>query len=313
MPRPDGTRRSVLRAGLLAAAAGAAGCAYRSIPGFDYAPPAFMLARPGLPGRIVLLATVHAGLSRFYPLPEPIERAFGEATRLIVEIDTSSRSAEIRTAATARALLPDGATLDTVLQPDTLRALRRALHQQPWELRALRRLQPWALAMLLPDADDERFGADPRDGVELNLIRRARARGLPIVEMETAEVQVAAFAGGPIDEQDAALALRLAHRDAQSRTYVRIVDAWRRGDLDALAALKDFAYPPQAPLGALRRRLFADRDEAMADTLAAALAETGRALALVGALHLAGPDALQHALERRGVVSQRFGSTARPG
>jgi uncharacterized protein YbaP (TraB family) len=303
----------VLRAGLLAAAAATAGCAYRSIPGFHYAPPAFVLARPGRPGHIVLLATVHAGLSRFYPLPEPIERAFDEATRLIVEIDTDGRSAEIRAAATARALLPDGATLDTVLRPDTLRALRRTLHQQPWTLRALRRLQPWALALLLPDPDDERFGADPRDGVELHLIRRARARGLPIVEMETAEAQVAAFAGGPLDEQDAALALRLAHREAQSRTYVRIVDAWRRGDLEALAALKEFAYPTQAPLAALRRRLFADRDEAMADTLAAALAEPGRALALVGALHLAGPDALQHALERRGVVPKRFGSTARPG
>ncbi len=303
----------MLRAGLLAVAAATAGCAYRSIPGFDYAPPAFVLARPGLPGRVVLLATVHAGLARFYPLPEPIERAFDAATRLIVEIDTEGRSAEIRAAATARALLPDGATLDTVLRPETLRALRRVLHQQPWTLRGLRRLQPWALALLLPDPDDERFGADPRDGVELHLIRRARARGLPIVEMETAEVQVAAFAGGPIDEQDAALALRLGHREAQSRTYVRIVDAWRRGDLEALGALKDFAYPPQAPLATLRRRLFADRDAGLADALADALEAPGPALALVGALHLAGPDALQQALERRGVVLQRLGAPAGPG
>jgi hypothetical protein len=298
---------------VLAAATLAAGCAYRSLPGFTYAPPAFVLSRPGAPGRIVLLGTVHAGLSRFYPLPEPIEQAFDEARRLIVEIDTEGRATEIRAAAGARALLPAGATLATVLRPETLRALRRTLHQQPWTLHELQRLQPWALALLLPDADDQRFGADPRDGVELHLIRRARARGLPIVEMETAEAQVAAFAGGPLDEQDAALALRLAHRDAQSRTYVRIVDAWRRGDLAELAALKDFAYPPEGTLGALRTRLFADRDAAMADALAGALYEPGPGMALVGALHLAGPDALQQALTRRGVDVRRLAAALRPG
>ncbi|RPH44278.1 MAG: TraB/GumN family protein [Burkholderiales bacterium] len=305
---PCAPRRALLRGALLAAAA-TAGCAYRSLPGFEYAPPAFELARPEAPGRIVLLATVHAGLARFYPLPEPLERAFGEATRLIVEIDTDGRRAEIRAAATARALLPEGATLANVLRPETLRALRRALHQQPWTLGELQRLQPWALALLLPDPDDLHFGADPRDGVELHLIRRARARALPIVEMETAEAQVAAFAGGSLAEQDAALALRLAHRDAQSGTYVRIVDAWRRGDLAELAALKDFAYPPEGPLAALRTRLFADRDAAMAEVLDRALDEPGRAMALVGALHLAGPDALQHALVRRGVGVRRLAAT----
>jgi uncharacterized protein YbaP (TraB family) len=298
---------------VLAAATLAAGCAYRSLPGFTYAPPAFALSRPGAPGRIVLLGTVHAGLSRFYPLPESIEQAFDAARRLIVEIDTDGRATEIRAAATARALLPAGATLATVLRPETLRALRRTLHQQPWTLRELQRLQPWALALLLPDADDQRFGADARDGVELHLIRRARARGLPIVEMETAEAQVAAFAGGPLDEQDAALALRLAHRDAQSRTYVRIVDAWRRGDLAELAALKDFAYPPEGALAALRTRLFADRDAAMTDALAGALDEPGPGMALVGALHLAGPDALQQALTRRGIDVQRLAEALRPG
>jgi MurNAc alpha-1-phosphate uridylyltransferase len=47
--------------------------------------------------------------------------------------------------------------------------------------------------------------------------------------------------------------------------------------------------------------------------LADALEAPGPALALVGALHLAGPDALQHALERRGVVLQRLGAASGPG
>jgi uncharacterized protein YbaP (TraB family) len=300
-----GTRRALLRAAALAAALPAASCAYRSIPGWTYAPPAFRLNRDGAPGELLLLGSVHAGLERFYPLPDAIERAFAGSRRLIVEIDTVARRGEVRAAGAARALLPDGATLSDVLQPSTRRALRSAFHDRPWELRALQRLQPWALALLLPDSDDARLGADPREGVEQHLVRRARARGMAVIELESADAQVRAFAGGTLAEQDAALALRLAQRDAHARTYVRIVDAWRRGDLDALAALKDFAFPPAGPLAPLRHRLFAERDAALAERLSEALDDPAPGIATVGTLHLAGPDALQHALAARGVVATR--------
>jgi uncharacterized protein YbaP (TraB family) len=266
-----------------------------------YSPPMLALERAGAPGRIALLGTVHAGLPRFYPLPDEVERAFGAARRLLVEVDVDAQAAAIRAVGIELALLPDGATLEATLRPRTLRALRDAYRDRPWALQSMRRLQPWALALQLPDLDDERMGVDPRDGLERHLVARARARGLPVLELERADAQVRAFAGGSLDEQDAALALRLEHRAAHARTFRRIVDAWRTGDLEALAALKDFAFPPAGPLAGLRRRLFAERDEGLADALSAALGTPEPAMALVGALHLAGPDALQHALARRGV------------
>ncbi len=249
----------------------------------------------------MLLGTVHAGLRRFYPLPDPVEREFAAARRLLVEIDTPARAEEIRAAARGYALLPEGTTLQDLLRPETMGALRRAFHGKPWALREVQRLQPWALALLLPNADDIVLDADPRDGVDLHLIRRARTRGLPVIELETPAAQVRAFAGGPLAEQEAALALRLAQRESWDRSFVRIVDAWRSGDLIALAALKDHAYPPVGPLADLRRRLFAERDAAIAVRLADALEDPVPGLATIGTLHLAGPDALQIELERLGV------------
>jgi len=249
----------------------------------------------------VLLGTVHAGLQRFYPLPDPVERAFAGARRLLVEIDVPAQAAAIRAAARDYALLPEGMTLDDLLQPETKRALRRAFHGRPWALRDVQRLQPWALALLLPNADDVVLDADPRDGVDLHLIRRARARGLPVIELEAPQAQLRAFAGGPLVEQEAALALRLAQRESWDRSFVLIVDAWRSGDLAALAVLKDHAYPPVGPLADLRRRLFAERDARIAARLADALEDPAPGFATVGALHLAGPDALQVELQRLGV------------
>ncbi len=261
----------------------------------------FVLTRPDAPGRICLLGSVHAGLRRFYPLPMSVEQAFGQAGRLLVELDTVERADLIRSEAAAVSLLPADGALDRLLMPETLEALREAFHARPWALRSVQRLQPWALALLLPNEDDLRLDTDPHDGVDLHLIRRARARKLPIVELETVAEQLRAFAGGSLAEQETALARRLAQRRSWDRSYVRIVDAWRRGDLVALAALKDHAYPPDGPLAGLRERLFTERDAAIADRLAAALDDPTPGFATLGTLHLAGPDAIQHALAQRGV------------
>lgn len=268
-----------------------------------YAPPMLELAREGAPGRALLLGTVHAGLPRFYPLPPQVERAFAVARNLLVEIDTDAQADAIRMAGVELGVLPDGETLATVLRPSTMRALRDAYRDRPWDLHAMRRLRPWALALHLPDLDDERMGAESRDGLERHLIGRARTRPIPVIELERADAQVRAFAGGTPDEQDAMLALRLEQRGAHARSFGRIVDAWRLGDLDRLAELKDLAFPPEGRLAPLRRRLFAERDEGLADGLAAALEAPRTSMALVGVLHLAGPDALQHALARRGIAA----------
>jgi uncharacterized protein YbaP (TraB family) len=288
----------------LAAALGlsVAGCAYRSIPGWRYQPPMFELSRPDAPGRITLLGSVHAGLRRFYPLPEPVEAAFHGATRLLVELDARAQSDAIRSATSASALLPDGTTIDQVLRAPTMAALTRALQADPWALRRLMHLRPWAMALLLPNADDVSMLVDGGDGIDIHLIERSRRRGLPVVELESPTAQIAAFAGGSPEEEDAVLALRLAQRSSWDRTYSEIIDAWRRGDMTALAALKDRAFPASADMAGLRRRLFGERDQAMAVRLRDELDQPAPGLAVIGVLHLAGPDAITGILSTLGVT-----------
>jgi len=288
----------------LAAALGlsAAGCAYRSIPGWRYQPPMFSLSRTDAPGRITLLGSVHAGLTRFYPLPDPVEAAFDGAARLLVELDTRVQSDAIRSATAAAALLPDGATIDQVLPAPTMAALTLAFQADPEALRRLMRLRPWAMALLLPNADDVKMLADGGDGIETHLIERSRRRGLPVLELESPAAQIAAFAGGSPEEEAAGLALRLAQRSSWDRTYSEIVDAWRRGDMAALAALKDRAFPASGSTATLRRRLFTDRDRSMAIRLRAELDAPEPGLAVIGVLHLAGPDAITGILSTLGVT-----------
>jgi uncharacterized protein YbaP (TraB family) len=52
--------------------------------------------------------------------------------------------------------------------------------------------------------------------------------------------------------------------------------------------------------------LLKQRNEAMADQIAARLAKGGTVFVAVGAGHLTGPDGIQKALERRGVTVKRL-------
>lgn len=261
----------------------------------------FSLSTGDAPGRITLLGSVHAGLRRFYPLPEPVEAAFDDAARLLVELDARAQAGAIRSATAAAALLPDGGTIDQVLRASTMAALTRAFQADPWALQRLMRLRPWVMSMLLPNADDVSLLADGGDGIETHLIERGRRRNLPVIELESAATQIAAFAGGSPEEQDAMLALRLAQRSGWDRTYSEIVDAWRRGDMSALAALKDRAFPASADMAGLRRRVFTDRDQAMAIRLRDELDKPEPGLAIIGVMHLAGPDAITGILSTLGV------------
>jgi uncharacterized protein YbaP (TraB family) len=86
----------------------------------------FSLSTPDAPGHITLLGSVHAGLRRFYPLPEPVEAAFDDAARLLVELDARAQAGAIRSATAAAALLPDGGTIDQVLRASTMAAIAEA-------------------------------------------------------------------------------------------------------------------------------------------------------------------------------------------
>jgi uncharacterized protein YbaP (TraB family) len=70
----------------------------------------------------------------------------------------------------------------------------------------------------------------------------------------------------------------------------------------ALADLKERAFPASGRTAALRRRLFTERDQAMAIRLRDELESPMPGLAVIGVLHLAGPDAITGILSTLGVT-----------
>jgi uncharacterized protein len=170
---------------------------------------------------------------------------------------------------------------------------------------AMAALDDWALALMLARVSADRAGLSARNGMDGALIADFEAANKSQLGLETPEDQFAAFDAIAAPEQRKMLN-RLMRDMAEERADDRLratVDAWARGDLDALAALiaRDAGDAPGA-----HQLLLVKRNRKWADWVALRLERPGTVLVAVGAGHLAGPDSLIALLGARGIRVERL-------
>jgi uncharacterized protein YbaP (TraB family) len=289
--------------------AGLAGCGalpYRYAPFGTFAPLAYEVRLPG-DASLCLFGTLHVGLARFYPLPLAIDARFANADGLAIEIDTTARWHALVAGFQPHVRLPDGTSLDDLLSPDRVRQIRAyfAFDDAAWAW--VRTMQPWWVANFrFGTPADRAIDARSAFGGERHLLARARAAGLPVIELEGPEDQIVGFAGGDLDEQVAQLLSWFDAVRSQGGLLAALVAAWRTGDADRLEAIKSQAWGDATRLVGLRRRFFGDRDRRMAERLARACAPGRRLFAAIGAFHLVGDDSVPQCLRRLGAAVARI-------
>jgi uncharacterized protein YbaP (TraB family) len=170
--------------------------------------------------------------------------------------------------------------------------------------KAFEPMRPWLVSIALEDALVVHAGYDPQSGVETVLRRDAVAAGKSVRGFETLEQQLHFFA-----DMNPALELQLLQNTLQDfdegpQKLTSLVTAWRNGDDTAIA--RTMVDEIKGPFPALYRTILVGRNEAWADAIAAMLKGSGVRFVAVGAAHLAGPDSVQAALERRSVHVERI-------
>lgn len=254
-----------------------------------------------------LFGTVHVGrLDWAFPGPA-LRAALVAVDTLALELDTT----DPQTAAEIAAGLAAGPVLDP-LPPDIALRLERQIAAACLPPEALDGQHPVMRAVALTLLASRWDGLDTAWGQEPMLARIARARGMPIVALETAATQAAALV--PADRQQA-LDTLVATLDALERGSVRasaerLARAWAEQRLDELAGYEDWCncVADARDRDALRR-LNDDRNAALARGIEALHAQGRRVLAAVGALHMTGPLALPRLLAQRGFAVVPVGFT----
>jgi len=289
-------------------------------PGVAFRPPPSDTWSPGTPGEpgvwraegpagsFTLLGSVHLGDARTAELGERVEAAWARADEVVLEIDLAELDREKILALTTRyGALEPPATLESRVSPRTWSLLVEALERTGQSPEQVQRLQPWLAALALTGGSLVAAGLAPEQGVDHRLHARARgadaegASARPVVGLETLESQIRALASLPLPVQERLLLDALAPDETVSPQG--LVDAWRRGDVNAFEALLE---PGSEEEAILYERLVYRRNREMAARLDAMARDGKERFVVVGLLHLVGDRGIPALLAGRGYAVSRL-------
>ena len=263
------------------------------------ASPSFLWKVTTPAGRSLYLAgSLHLLSSEYYPLAPAFDERFAEADLLVEELDMAEMAAPAsQMLMLQRGMMPAGQTLESVLAPDTLEAVKSKAAELGLPFAPLQLFKPWALALTLQGMEWQKAGYDANLGLDKHFYDLAKAKNLGVQGLETLDFQIAQFDGLSMPLQDRMLAESLKEMATASAQVGEMARAWKAGDAVAIEkiVLADLKSEPQ-----MYDRLLVARNRTWLPKLDALLTRPKPAFVVVGAAHLVGPDGLLAAFKAKG-------------
>lgn len=271
--------------------------------------PAAAIARPALwvakdaDTTIYLFGTVHLLPNDADWHDATLDRAVADSQALYIELTDDDPGNMM--ALVLRYGLDAAHPLSSQLDADEQQRLRTVATEAgvPGGMQALNVMRPWLAALTLTTAPLLKAGLDPEHGVDKQLKAQMSAAGKQVFGLETAEQQMRFLADMPQEVQLDFLRSAMRDADKGPTQLIRLIDAWKNGDVATIARLEDEDMRQTAP--ELYQRLLVQRNEAWATKIAALLQQPGTVFIAVGAAHLAGPDSVQAQLHKLGIEAAR--------
>jgi uncharacterized protein YbaP (TraB family) len=243
--------------------------------------------------------TIHVADSRL-ELPQPVLKAFASAKTLMLEFHADAYSKERFLEA---AMFLDSQTLEQKIGAEDFERAFEHLRPIGLSREFVNKLKPWGVLLNLRNPG----GADGSP-LDAQLLERARARRMPLDQIEGVEEQIFTFDEFPMASQVALLKHSLAHRDELLQLSARTLDAYLDADLAAIWRLREEFVQRHPRIAAhqavMTKRVLYDRSVVMAFRMQRQLRRGGAFVAL-GALHLYGDKGVLALLEEDGYTASR--------
>ena len=258
----------------------------------------------GKGGTIYLIGSIHVMSDSFYPLNPALEAAFKDSDLLVEEVDLAEMLDPMaQMGILTKGMLPSNQSLDKVLSPATMALVKKATGDLGAAGGPLMRFKPWMLAIALQGLELQKAGYDPELGLDKHFYDQAKASGKAVQGLETADYQISVFDGMTMEQQERLLAQTLKELETELASVGKLADAWKSGDAPTVERIvqSELKAEPQ-----MYQRLLVDRNKAWLPKIEALFARTGRALVVVGAAHLVGPDGLVAMLKAKGYTVEQM-------
>jgi len=257
---------------------------------------------------LYLFGTIHVGAPDFYPLEPTVTRALDGAGALALEIDPGADPRKAVSAVLKYGMEAPGSKVPVDCRQTLAPRLAPLLQKYGIAPEAVAPMKPWMLASVLAIGEFSTLGYRSDLAVDNYLSQQAKARKIPVVELESMEGQMALFgAMSPVDQcrflEDGVASIEDQEQSQEAR---EIADAWRNADaaaFDKLAAKA--ATDPSFAAQFVQKVLLDGRNPALADGIAKLLAREKSSLAAIGVLHLVGDKSVPDLLRKRGLKVER--------
>lgn len=244
--------------------------------------------------------TIHVADARLEALPRPVQKAFDAAKSLMLEFVPDRYARERFLDA---ALFHDRQTLEEKIGAEDFERAVRYLAPIGLQREFINKLKPWGVLLNLRNP-----GGQEGSSLDGRLVQLARARRMPVDQIEDVEEQIFTFDEFPMDSQVALLKHSLIHESELRELAGRTLEAYLAGDLAAIWRLRqEFVarYPDIAGHQAvMTKRVVHDRSVVMAHRMQRQL-RRGDAFIALGALHLYGEKGVLALLEGDGYRATR--------
>lgn len=263
-----------------------------------------------------LLGSIHILPKGFFPLDPKIERAFQQAVAIAVEADIHninvvSATWQILQLGTYCGINPFcSASLRDDLSPALLERLQRELPRFGLQLASMMRFKPWFLAITLQGQMLQRSGIS-QDGIDQHFLKKASARKIPILQLESLQEQLTIFDQLPPRLQTQMLVSSLEEKEFHKGMQI-ILRLWKRGDAEKLAEklAEDSKKDPDARLTYMI--LLDQRNVRMTQKIIGFLREQKKPyFIIVGAAHFVGKNSIIDLLQRAGFKPKQVRASRR--
>lgn len=269
----------------------------------------FKVTKDGVSSHII--GTLHFDDPQIRKIPKYFKTQIDSADALLVEIEIDEAAdLFMHFLSNPRIIInSDGPSLDSYFKSDEWETITRSLAKKRIPADFVSQLEPWFVANALSD-----IPCTNRSGriLDVELMKYATRRDVPIVGMETKEDLIPLVAGSSDEEaiQNIRLALHYMKYGEDLATTIKLL--YQRGEIAKIVEfgnafarrilsnefVAESAYK-------FEQRVLTNRNKAWMSTLLPA-AHKGNVVVAVGAAHLYGTNGLLRLLERQGFTIQRI-------
>ncbi len=252
---------------------------------------------------LLIGGTIHMLKASDYPLPKEYAEAFTESELVYFETDMMAIQDPVFGMKMAQAmLLPEGKTLESVLNPVAWRKLKQFFSKANVPIESMQMFEPAFVGIMLSMLEMQKLGFS--DGIDAFYFDKAQQANKTLGALETPDEQLQFMVDMTKVDPNIFIESTLYDLENLSEIMDDTVAAWRSGNVDLLDDLLGKRMREEVP--ALYQAILVKRNEAWITEIERLLDTPDVELMLVGAMHLAGPDSVLALLKKRGITVARY-------